>query len=206
MDGLARVLERAQALGLLGPGPVGAHIDHAQGFVDAWTTHRTAPPATVLDLGSGAGVPGLALSVAWPEATFALLDAAARRCAYLEWAVAELGIEGRATVLHGRAELLARDPQHDGAFDLVTARSFAPPAATAECAARFLAPAGALLVAEPPDEPSSAARWPAQGLEALGLGPARRAHAVSIVVIARTEACPARYPRRVGVPEKRPLF
>lgn len=109
-----------------------------------------------------------------------------------------------------RAENLGRSRTR-GTFDLVTARSFAPPAATAECAAPMLKQGGALVVSEPPDA-LGAGRWPDGALAALGLirtstkTVVTPAGPVTLSQLLATTPCPPRYPRRVGVPFKRPLF
>ena len=111
----------------------------------------------------------------------------------------------------GRAEEVARDPAHRGGYDLVTARSFGAPAVTAECAAPLLRVGGELLVSEPP-EATTSERWPRDGLAELGLGGPERQVVdasgvpVHLVRLVLEEACGERYPRRVGVPSKRPLF
>jgi 16S rRNA (guanine527-N7)-methyltransferase len=126
-----------------------------------------APPRRFLDLGSGGGVPGLILALeAWPSASALLLDAQARRVAFLTGAIEDLGLADRVAAVQARAEELAREAPHRGAYDVVTARSFGPPAITAECAAGFVEASGTILVAEPPDQPE---RWPADGLAQLGL-------------------------------------
>ena len=200
---LRPVLEEARQLGFLGPGPIEAHIEHALGF------GADGPaPARALDLGSGGGVPGLVLAVVrWPTCRWTLLDAGKRRCAFLEWACDELALAARVTVRWGRAEEAGREPELRGTIDLVTARGFAAPGITAECAAPFLASGGRLEVSEPPS--GSTDRWSTQGLALLGLGPAVRSlprPGVSIATMARLVPCPDRYPRRVGIPAKRPLF
>jgi 16S rRNA (guanine527-N7)-methyltransferase len=130
-----------------------------------------------------------------------------RRCEFLGWAIDQLGISEWVTVRCARAEEAAREGDLDGMFELVTARSFAAPGPTAECAARFLGPGGTLLVAEPPDPAEMAARWPEAGLSELGLGAAHHISAGrNLVAIRRVGPCPSRFPRRVGVPAKRPLF
>ena len=152
---LRDVLLRSRELGFLGPGDVEAHIRNADVFLEALssraggaTASGSAPdapaagdvgppssspgPARLLDLGSGGGVPGLVIAAARDDLQIVLLDAAERRTAFLEQAVAELGIGSRVTVVRGRAEELGRDPELRRRFDVVTARSFGPPAVTAE--------------------------------------------------------------------------
>ena len=196
---LLAVLERARDRGFLGPGPVEAHLANAEGFARACPV----PPAQALDLGSGGGVPGLVLALIWPDSSWVLLEAMARRCAFLREAVADLDLIGRVAVDEDRAERAGREETRRGTFDLVTARSFARPAVTAECAAPFLRVGGRLLVSEPPDAPH---RW--DGVAALGMVESGLVvgAASHIRVLEQVALCGSRYPRRVGVPEKRPLW
>ncbi|MDY7100444.1 MAG: RsmG family class I SAM-dependent methyltransferase [Actinomycetota bacterium] len=208
---LDRALERARDLGFLGRTSIDDHVAHASGFAAAWATSRSGPgdrgsPERVLDLGSGGGLPGLVLAILWPEATVTLLDANERRTHFLRGVSTEEPWRGRVTVVEGRAEQLAHELALRAMFDLVVSRSFGPPSAVAECGGPFLTETGELVVSEPPD--STGERWSASGLAELGLG---RAETVAIdgrgwVVIPRTGPMPARYPRRVGLPTKRPLF
>ncbi len=75
-----------------------------------------------------------------------------KRSAFLNEALAWPAAPSQGNVVVARAEEAARWPEFDGQFDLVTARSFGPPAVTAECAVRFLKPGGVLIVSEPPTE------------------------------------------------------
>ena len=197
--GLVEVLERARRLGVLGPGPVLEHVEHAAGFVAGLAD---LPAGSLLvDLGSGAGVPGLVVAEARPDLRVVLLDSLERRCALLVEAVAALGWTDRVRVLQARAEEVGRDPDWRGTVDAVTARSFGPPAVVAECAAPLLRVGGLLVVSEPPD---GADRWPAEDLAALGLVSDTAPPGMHRCRQARP--CPDTWPRRVGLPAKRPLF
>jgi 16S rRNA (guanine527-N7)-methyltransferase len=198
-SGLVAQLERARALGFLGPGPVGAHIDHAGSFLQA----VEPVTGTVVDLGSGGGVPGLVLAVARPDLHLVLVEASAKRCRFLETASSALGVV--AEVVEGRAEVIGRSSRR-GTADGVVARSFGVPAATAECASPLLRVGGRLVVSEPPPPPQ-ADRWPAGDLARLGLEVLGRVEALSAVqVLVQREPCPSAYPRRDRLPAKRPLF
>lgn len=183
---------------------MGAHLEHAAGFAEALAPDP--PPPSAVDLGSGGGVPGLVLACAWPASTWTLVEAHRRRASFLEDAAARLGCSERVQVVAERAEIVGRDHARRGAFPLVVARSFGPPAVTAECALPLLAPDGLLVVSEPPA--SDGARWDPAGLALLGAVPIRVARTAkgTFQVIRQASACPDRYPRRVGVPAKRPLF
>ena len=202
---LVEVLEEGRRRGLLGPGPVETHIRHAHGFVDA---AGGAPSAgTALDLGSGGGIPGLVLAAAWPASSWILLDGRARSAAFLVEAVGRLELGARVRVHEGRAEEAAHDPALRGMTELVVARGLGSPAVTAECGAGFLAVGGRLVVSEPPG--STGSRWPAAALAVLGMGPAEVVESGAgyrYAVLRQQTPCPRGYPRRVGIPGKRPLF
>ena len=207
-DALVPVLEEARRRGFLGPGPVAAHLDHAAGYAAALATDAGAEwvPARAADLGSGAGLPGLPLALRFPETAWVLVEASVRRAAFLRAAVADLGLGARVTVVEERAEVVGRAPAYRGSFDLVVARSFGAPAVLAECAAPLLRPGGRAVVSEPPG--GQPQRWPAAGLAELGLaaGAAVQAGGAAYQVLHQEHLCPERWPRRVGVPAKRPLF
>ncbi|HVW34600.1 MAG TPA: RsmG family class I SAM-dependent methyltransferase [Acidimicrobiia bacterium] len=160
-------------------------------------------PGPALDLGSGGGIPGLVLATARPDLDLTLLEARRRACAFLREAVGELGL-GRVRVVEARAEDAARRPDLRETFVAVVSRSFGPPAVTAECAVGFLRNGGVLIVSEPP---SDEARWPDDGLERLGLSAAtlERHDDASFVRIVKVRA-DDRWPRRVGIPAKRPVW
>ncbi len=168
---LAAALERARTLGFLGPGSVEGHLQHAVGFAITVERHLGGTPGSMLDLGSGGGIPGLVLAERWPDTRVLLAESGHRRCEHLRGVIAAVGWGERVSVLEERAELTARRPELREQVEVVTARSFAAPAVTAEIAAGLVAPGGLLVVSEPPE--SDPSRWPADELAALGFGPAR---------------------------------
>jgi 16S rRNA (guanine527-N7)-methyltransferase len=122
----------------------------------------------------------------------------------------------------GRAEIQGRDDSLRGTFDAVVSRSFGSPSVTAECGSPFLKQGGLLVVSGPPagdrkpdqtGEPTgevvevTSSRWPAAGLSRLGL---KLVDLISepfhFAVLRQEELCPGEFPRRDGVPAKRPLF
>jgi 16S rRNA (guanine527-N7)-methyltransferase len=163
----------------------------------------------VLDLGSGGGLPGLVLATYRPQLELTLLEARQRACRFLREAVTALDL-ARVTVVEARAEDAARRPDLRESFDAVVARSFGPPAVTAECAVGFLRPGGRLVVSEPPGDQEgdgAAVRWSQSGLEELGLSaPAPGAGAAAAYVLMEKRRSDDRWPRRVGIPAKRPLW
>jgi len=200
------VLTDAREIGFLGPGPIPDQVARSLAFGAA---AGTAQDGVAVDLGSGGGVPGLALALLWPESNWLLVESNQRRATWLEGAVSFLGIDNRVDVLCDRVERVGRTSwRHQ--VGTVTARGFGPPAPTAECAAPLLRRGGQLLVAEPPGAPAE--RWPANNLAKLGLVlgssevVATSAGPVSISRLIAATECSEQYPRRVGVPFKRPLF
>lgn len=170
-----------------------------------------AAPDRFLDLGSGGGLPGLVVAAMLPTVRGTLLDGRTERGHLLEEHVGALGWVGRIEVVAQRAEVAGRQAERRGAFGLVVARGFAAPPVTAECAAPFLAVGGLLVVSEPPEDDPE--RWPREALSQFGLaslGPsvtiAVGAAGARYRVLQQVEPCPARWPRRTGIPAKRPLF
>ena len=207
---LHQLLSEARAAGFLGPGAIQPQLEHAEGF--GKVARRLAPvgPVTLVDLGSGGGLPGLVVAGVWTDASVALLEANGRRAAFLRRAVERLGLADRVTVLEERAEVCGRQEGLRAGFDLALARSFGRPAVVAECAAPLLRVGGWLVVSEPPRtaaEADQGCRWPASELLQFGLEPAEVVHEdFEYRTLRQAGPCPDRFPRRNGVPAKRPLF
>ena len=181
-----------------------------------------------MDLGAGAGIPGLVLaSIPLPGITgVVLLEGSQRRAEWLQSCVEALDLASTVEVLGLRAEIAGRQPSWRGSIAVVVARSFGRPAVVAECAGPLLEVGGYLVVSEPPmatDEAEGAplpvvsqlstsegvtGRWPSEAVAELGYSPAREWNAGGFrYAVLRVEApCPERYPRRDGIPAKRPLF
>ncbi len=193
------VLSDAQRIGLLGPEPVERHIQHAL----TWAS--ILEPAPFLDLGSGAGIPGLILAMLWPDVSATLLDGQVRRAAWLRSALARLDLHPRVTALVGRAEELGHQAGHREGYELVVARAFGPPSAVAECGAAFVRVGGRLSVSEPPGAQD---RWPSKSCEELGLGAIDGIvrDGVSFVILCKTSGTPASFPRPRSLPWKSPLW
>jgi 16S rRNA (guanine527-N7)-methyltransferase len=205
---VVEILLRSSELGFLGSMPVADQVDHALGFVLAAESVLPGPPCAVLDLGTGGGIPGLVLPSCWPSCRLVLLDANERRAEFLSTEVDHWQGPGAVEVLRGRAEGFGRDTRWRERFDLVVSRSFGPPGVTAECGAPFVTVGGVMVVSEPPER-SEGGRWPVEGLARVGLEVADR-HRVderfSYQALIKSEPTAERFPRRVGVPAKRPLF
>ena len=156
---LEEVLSAAQRLGTLGDRPISEVIEHARYFVAA------LPPdiSSVIDIGTGAGVPGLVIAIDRPDLQLTLVDRRATRMDALARGVSAMGLMDRVTVLTADVMDLGKNPDHRGHYDVVVCRGFASPEVTAPLARPLLKNGGSLIVSEPPSpEPS---RWPADLLE-----------------------------------------
>jgi 16S rRNA (guanine527-N7)-methyltransferase len=158
---LVAALRDSQRLGMLGQRPVPEVIAHAGAFVDALASVR----GTVVDLGSGGGVPGLVIARRRPDLRLILVDRRARRTDHLRRLVGRLDLAARVEVLAIDATDLGSDRPRTA--DAVVGRGFGPPATTLRLAAPLLRDGGLLVISEPPT--SRPDRWPAPELAALGL-------------------------------------
>jgi 16S rRNA (guanine527-N7)-methyltransferase len=166
-----------------------------------------------LDLGAGAGVPGIPLAVALPDAEVTLLDSAVKKCAFLEEAVAVCGLADRARVVCARSEgyASAGAPGRD-AFGVVLARAVAELPVLVELAAPLLAEGGVLLAsktrralaAEGPDADAAAARC-GLAAEPPVLLPESPLDDAVCAVFRKMAPTPEWLPRREGRAAKRPL-
>ncbi|MCP4960816.1 MAG: hypothetical protein GY925_16310 [Actinomycetia bacterium] len=192
-------LSRSQRLGFLGDGPVADHVRHASELLEA---AGTVGGGTVVDLGSGGGVPGLValLDERWER--IVLLDRSERRCAFLRTCVAGLEVGGHVEVVCAEAEVLGRNPEFRGMADAVVSRSFGPAAATLECASALCRRDGVVVVSDPPQ----GREWPTEGLQQLGLVEITAGSTTQLSLFVRVGELSSQYPRRAGVPARRPLW
>ena len=162
------ILVDAQRIGALGARPIDEVIAHARAFVDALPTGVRR----IIDLGSGAGVPGLVVAEALPDVDVVLVDRRAKRTDALEIAIAALGWRGRVSVLCSDVALLVRQAAHASAYDAVISRGFGPHEMTLRLSAGLVQRGGVIVVSEPPE--GSPDRWPTDLVAELGLvGPER---------------------------------
>ncbi len=182
-------------MGFLGPGPLRVHLEHARSYGSL----IPADASSLIDLGSGGGLPGLPLLADRVDMTGVLLDAASKRTAFLVWAAVELGLSDRVTVITARAEAAAHEGDHRGQYDVVACRGFGPPAQTIECSAGFLAEGGRLLISEPPDR----RQWNNDVLGSIGLTHAETSNGVAM--FRRVGPIPDTIPRAIKRMQGSPL-
>ncbi|HWC27847.1 MAG TPA: 16S rRNA (guanine(527)-N(7))-methyltransferase RsmG [Solirubrobacteraceae bacterium] len=162
----------------------------------------------VADLGAGAGFPGLVLAAALPDAAVTLVEASARKCAFLERAVDAMAL-ANVEVVAERAESWQAGLE---TRDLVTARALAPLPVLVEYAAPLLLTGGALVAwkgrRDAAEEADGAAAAAATGLEPVDVRPVRPwagAEHLHLHLYLKVGVTPSRFPRRPGIASKRPL-
>ena len=182
--------------------------DHLADSLVALELDEVRRARTVADIGSGAGLPGLVLAAALPEATVWLVESSGRKCAFLDRARTACGLDN-ARVANVRAELWS---DGFGRCDLVTARAVAPLPVVAEYAAPLLVIGGASVTwrgARDTEQEAVAARAAAElGLEpqpALKVHPYAGARNRHLHLMLKVRETPGHFPRRPGVAARRPL-
>ncbi len=180
-------------------------------FVDSLLALKTqmAPKATLLDVGSGAGFPGIPIKIVRPDLVVSLLESSSRKVAFLDRVAGELDLGLR--IRRGRAESAGHDAGWREAFSMVTARAVAHLAVACELTLPFVHVGGKSVLLKGPrvtEELAAASR----AASALGGGPLELirdrlpdGETRVVVVIPKVGATPPAYPRRAGLPERKPL-
>lgn len=185
-------------------------------FVDALTVVPALDAALpggghALDLGTGAGLPGIALKIARPALSVRLMDSTAKKLTFCEAVIADLGLKGIDAV-HARAEEAGRDPAHRERYDAAIARAVAPLPTLVEYLLPFVR-VGGVAVAMKGSDADAEAQAAAGAIHALG-GALRSVIPVvlpglsdqrALIVIAKTAPTPPTYPRQGGKPRSQPL-
>ncbi len=203
----------ANLTGIRDPNDIAVHVigDALAPLENAPKDFLAEPPEELLDVGSGAGIPGIVYAVLWPDCQVVLLESQKKRIDFLNEVVDELELEN-AKVLEGRAESHAHELVWRERFDIVTSRALAPLPISLELCLPFLGLEGYFLTykgASPHEEIKDADF----ALNKLGggaidarcyqAGPgAPRRHALWSE---KTGLTPDRFPRKEGIPAKRPL-
>lgn len=208
-DSVRAWLEEAQEFGFIGPQPVEVQLIHAQAFFEVATSAvaTSARVGRVFDLGSGSGLPGLLFGMLLnSDVSVFLVETMEKRVEFLHRWISFLPIRARVSVLHGRAEEIGRNSLYRETGDLVVARGFAGPAVTAECGSALMAVGGYMVVSDPPVQLGQE-RWNVDGLQKLSLVVEQHvADRANFTVLRKIGPSAEVYPRRVGVPNKKPLF
>jgi 16S rRNA (guanine527-N7)-methyltransferase len=163
---------------------------------------------SVVDVGSGGGLPGLPLKIARPDLKVTLVESDQAKAAFLVEACAKLGLEG-VEVLARRAEEVGQDLRYRELFDVAVARALAPMPVLVELCLPLVRVGGRLLAQKTEHEDVERA---ARAIEMLGgevnrvvAAPSDARRAGTVVIVDKVRPTPAPYPRRAGVPARKPL-
>jgi 16S rRNA (guanine527-N7)-methyltransferase len=166
---------------------------------------------SVMDVGTGAGVPGLPLKFYLPEIRLTLLEATAKKTEFLRYVVSTFGLK-RVDIVAARAEEAARQAEYRECYNAVLSRAVAPLATLVELTLPFCA-TGGLCVFPKKGDIAQELEESLPAIEMLG-GVVKQVREIELeelpdrrclVVIEKTSPTPEKYPRRTGIPEKRPL-
>lgn len=164
-----------------------------------------------IDVGSGAGLPGIPLKIVWPQLHLTLLDGTGKKVRFLQHVIGALGL-AHIQVVQGRAEEVARQNNHRGQYDLVLARAVAPLSTLAEYLLPLARRDGYVMAYKGANvaEEFMQARKAVEllGGETVRLAPVHTPHLDEgrfIVLMKKKEKTPPAYPRGQGLPRKQPL-
>lgn len=193
-------------------------VDHndvlVKHFLDSLTCLKAvemAEGARLADVGSGGGFPGIPLAIHRPDLRVTLIEASQKKAAFLERAARELGLD-RVEVLSCRGEDAARDPRRREAYDLATARAVGHLATLVEVCLPLVRVGGSFVAMKGPEWEGEAAEA-GEAITAIGGRLVRTVQVElpgsggsrSLVVVGKERATPQKYPRKAGIPQKRPL-
>lgn len=181
-------------------------------FVDSLTPLKVMDRAgKLVDVGTGAGFPGIPLKIACPQLRVLLVESTRKKTEFCQHVIDGLGLTG-IQAQHARAEDLAQEPERRSAFDWAVGRAVASLSVLGEYLLPFLKVGGRMIAMKGETGPAEAH----EGEDALRLlgGEIQRlvpielptvAETRYLVVVDKVSATPAEYPRRAGIPSKRPL-
>ncbi|MDO4492278.1 MAG: 16S rRNA (guanine(527)-N(7))-methyltransferase RsmG [Clostridia bacterium] len=164
--------------------------------------------AHCVDVGTGAGFPGVPLMILRDDITVTLLDGLNKRLIFLETVLRELGLTDRATLLHARAEDAGRDPKHRGKYDIALTRAVANLSVLMELTVPLLKVGGKSICYKGDAEQEVAGAKGACHLLHASVDtadvPAEYGKR-TLVFVTKNEPTPKTYPRKAGTPAKKPL-
>ena len=178
----------------------------------AWPEPIGSAVSRLIDVGTGVGIPGIPLKILFPDMTLVLLDSTAKKAAFLHYFKDKLGLDDVEIVV-GRAEEVAHDTRYREKFDMVLSRSVASLPALVELALPF-GSVGGCFIAQKKGDIDSEISQAARTINLLG-GNLREVKKVDLaeftdgrrlVIIDKLAPTPSQYPRRPGMPTKRPIM
>lgn len=184
------------------------HFLDAFSCVLAW---KTAPPGQLIDVGTGAGFPGIPLKILYPNLKLTLVESVGKKAMFCQHIVRVLGLE-QVDVIQARAEELGQNPQHREKYEWAVARAVANLNVLSEYLIPLVKVGGAILAQKGESGPAEAQA----AEEAMKLLGAKLKQLIPVnlpgvaddrylVVVEKVAATPPKYPRKPGIPMKQPL-
>lgn len=188
-----------------------AQLKHFLDSLTVATALEKTPGLRVIDIGTGAGLPGIPLKIAFPDIDMALLEATGKKVEFLRYVTDKLGLNDIG-IIKGRAEQAAHDVEFRERFDLVLIRALTSLPSLVELALPFCRIGGRFIAYKKGDIGEELAQA-ARAIEVMGgkLGEVREIRIEELsdnrkfVIIDKVRETPPEYPRRPGMPVKRPV-
>lgn len=175
-------------------------------------SNKNAPGPRVIDIGTGAGFPGLPLKIALPDIKLVLLEATSKKANFLKHITEMLRLKG-VDVVFARAEEAAHRPEYRQRFDYVLSRAVAGTPTLAELMLPFCA-IGGRLIAQKKGDIAAEVAGAEKAIKLMGGTPPQlkkvELEALPderyLIIVDKIEDTPEKYPRRAGIPAKRPII